>query len=134
MKDARYFPHDANARHDPKIKAIVRIHGIIAYAYYFLILENMREETGCCLKDKIYLWESLAGQCETDVEKIKSFVDDCIKFDLFERDGDKFYSPSLVRRMAKLDAMRERKRAGAYEMHKRLGHNITRDGLEPSDD
>lgn len=134
MKDARYFPHDANARHDPKVKAIIKLHGIIAYAYYFLILENMREETGYCLKDKIYLWESLAGQCETDVKNIQTFVDNCVECELFERDGDKIFSPSLLKRMEKLDAMRERKRAGAYEMHKRLGHNLTHDGREPTDD
>jgi hypothetical protein len=132
-KDTRYFTHDHDARHDPKIEALIRIWDVVGYAYYFMTIEIMRAEKGYCLKEKTYVFESLSHQFKIPVDKVKQFLQDCIDLELFERDGQNIFSPSLLKRMIKLDTIRERKRAGAYAMHERLGHNITHDGKEPTD-
>ena len=43
-KDAFYFPHFANARHDRKIKRMEKELGLESYAIYFKLLEILREQ------------------------------------------------------------------------------------------
>ena len=43
-KDAYYFPHDSNARHDPKIVAMTAVYGMAGYGYYWAIIEILREQ------------------------------------------------------------------------------------------
>ena len=43
-KDAYYFPHDSNARHDPKIIAMTSVYGMEGYAWYWVIVEMLREQ------------------------------------------------------------------------------------------
>ena len=45
-KDAYYFPHFSNARHDRKIKRLRKELGAEGYGIYFMILEILREQTG----------------------------------------------------------------------------------------
>ena len=128
MKDARYFPHDHNARHDPKIQALIKKYGIEGYGRFWIIVENLRETNGYKLNGKKYVWESLAEQTKSSVEDIKQFIKDCIEeFELFNESDGYFYSESLLERMAKLEAMRDKKRSAAYIMHEKYGHNITND-------
>jgi hypothetical protein len=46
MKDAYYFPHFSNARHDRKLKRAMKELGNEAYSIYFMLLEVLREEDG----------------------------------------------------------------------------------------
>ena len=130
-KDVRYFPHDHNARNDPKIQALIKKYGVAGYGRFWIIIETMREETGQRLKEKAYVWQALAGQMQCSADEVKQFVKDCIEeFELFIQDDGFFYSESLIRRMAKLEAMRQKKRSAAYIMHEKYGHNITQDPLD----
>ena len=131
MKDTRYFPHDQDARNDPKIKALIRKYSILGYAYYFITIEIMRSEKGYCIKDKPYIWDSISGEFGISVDEVKEFFDLCVELDLFERDGDFFFSPSLLKRMNILDSIRLKKRNAAYIMHSKYNHNIIE---EPSND
>ena len=45
MKDAYYFPHFCNARHDRKIKRVTKELGVEGYGIYFMVLEVLREQT-----------------------------------------------------------------------------------------
>ena len=128
-KDVRYFSHDHNSRNDPKIQALIKKHGVAGYGRFWIIIEMMREETGLKLKEKPYVWESLAGQLQCTTDAVKKFVKDCVDFELFIQEEGFFYSESLVRRMAKLETMRLKKRSAAYIMHEKYGHNITQDPI-----
>ena len=44
-KDAYYFKHDAHARHDPKIRALINKYGLDGYGKFWVIIEMLREET-----------------------------------------------------------------------------------------
>lgn len=101
MKEAYYFSHDSNARHDPKITAMRGVYGSEGYGWYWMLIEMMRESEGykLDLKSK-YTWNAFALQLHCDSNRIEEFVNDCIQeFSLFEADDCHFWSPSLLRRM-----------------------------------
>lgn len=39
MKDAYYFPHDSNAKDDPKLSLIIEDLGLNGYGAYWVIIE-----------------------------------------------------------------------------------------------
>ena len=43
-KDAYYFPHDCNARNDPKILALRSVFGAEGYGVYWMLIEILREQ------------------------------------------------------------------------------------------
>ncbi len=44
MKDAFYFPHFCNARHDRKLKRVRKELGLEGYGIFFMLLETLREQ------------------------------------------------------------------------------------------
>jgi len=115
-KDAYYFTHDANARHDPKIKSLINKYGIEGYGRFWVIIEMLREATRYKLEDKKYIWEALAEQMKIEVKDVKQFVKDCVsEFELIEEDNGFFYSSSLLERMLKLDDIKEKRRQAALK-------------------
>ena len=127
-KDPRYFQHDSNAQHDPKIRALIKKYGVEGYGRYWIIIETLREAPGHKMEDDELNWESLAEAAHCETTEIKAFVDDCVKiFKLFAQEDGYFYSLSLIARMAHLKLLRANKQKGAYAMHDKLHHNITKD-------
>lgn len=100
-KEAYYFSHDSNARHDPKITAMRGVYGSEGYGWYWMIVEMMRESEGYKLDMQgKYVWNAFALQLHCECNQIEQYVKDCInEFNLFESDGKYFWSPSLLRRM-----------------------------------
>ena len=118
-KDAYYFKHDTNARHDPKIKSLINKYGLEGYGRFWVIIEMLREAERYKLEDKKYIWEALAEQMKIDVKDVKQFIKDCVEdFELFIQEDGFFYSNSLLQRMIKLDEIREKRREAGYERWK----------------
>ena len=129
--DTRYFTHDQNARHDPKIKALIKKYGIAGYGRYWIIIETMRENAGYKINQKKYVLEAFAEQMQCTASEVKAFLKDCVEeFELFTQQDDFIYSESLLERMSKLDNLRVSRQRGAYAMHEKYHHNIT---SEPGD-
>lgn len=101
QKEAYYFSHDSNARHDPKILALRSVYDYLGYGWYFAIIEILREQQDYRYKlSSPFSWNALALELNVSIEKIKVFIDDCVdKFELFTRDNDFLWSESLIRRM-----------------------------------
>lgn len=98
-KDAYYFSHDSNARHDPKIVKMLTKYEY-GYQWYFMIIEILREQADYKYKMDEYYGNAIARDLHTDCKAIVNFIRDCIKeFNLFSTDGDVFWSESLLRRM-----------------------------------
>jgi len=118
-KEAYYFSHDANARHDPKILAMRGEYGMFGYGVYWLIIEMMREQDEYKLPLKKYIYNAIAMQVQcTDFAKdnAKQFVSDCInEFDLFQSDDEHFWSNSLVKRMEKKNTVSEKRKKAAQK-------------------
>jgi DnaD/phage-associated family protein len=116
-KEAYYFSHDANARHDPKILAMRSEYGIQGYGVYWVIVEMLREAEDFKLPLKKYIWNAIAMQVQCKdyaKEDAKSFVENCInEYELFETDSEYFWSKSLLKRMDKKNDVSEKRRAAA---------------------
>lgn len=91
-KDAYYFPHFSNARHDRKIQRLRHDLKNEGYALYFMLLETLREQPD--YKYPINDIELLAMEFSTTETILKTVV---FKYDLFTIDEDgTFYSAKLI--------------------------------------
>ncbi len=117
MKDAYYFKHDATARDDHKIKALINKYKLLGYAYYWILLEEMRKEKGYKLQiDKKFTLEALAEQMQCTCKEVKDFIKDCVEeFELFVQEDGILYSESFLERMSKLDEIRQKRVLAAYK-------------------
>lgn len=114
MKDAYYFSHDANARHDPKILSMRSVYGSEGYGWYWIIIEMLREQENFKIEITKYVWNALAMQTQSNADAMHQFVDDCInEFNLFASDGAHFWSDSLKRRMEMRTEKSEKARKAA---------------------
>ena len=123
-KDAYYFPHDANARNDPKIHGLIKRHGFKGYGWYWVIIENLRESKNYEMQDEIYVWDSIQNQLSCDDNEIKSFKKDLIELKLIEIKNKHFYSISLKNRMKSYDEKKEKYTNAAKKMLVKAGNTI----------
>lgn len=130
-KEAYYFSHDSNARHDPKITAMRGVYGSEGYAWFFMFIEMMRETDGYKLDmQSKYAFNAYAMQMHSNSDAIASFVHDCInEFELFSSDEVTFWSESLLRRM---DKAHERSKKAAESANARW--KKTQNNANASDD
>ena len=113
-KDVYYFSHDVNASNDPKIIVMKELCGVIAYAWWWILIEQLAVQEDYKLPmDKITFTglgiafgmkqnEANASSNEANASKTKQaeafinlLINEC---ELLETDGEYFWSPSLVRR------------------------------------
>lgn len=108
MKDAYYFSHDSNARHDLKIQALRSVYGIKGYGMYWIIIEMMRDSSDYSLPyNQKFAYLALSRELESTVDEVKVFINDCIyEFGLFICNDNEFWSDSLKRRMELYDSKR----------------------------
>lgn len=117
MKDAYYFPHDSNAKDDPKCVWLIEQLGLEGYGIFWILVETLRDQPN--YKYPLALIPALARRYNTTAEKMKTVV---TQYGLFEvtQEGDFFFSSSLDRRMSDFDRKREIARfAGKKSAEKR---------------
>ena len=113
-KDAYFFSHDANARNDTKILSMRCDYGLKGYAMYFIIVECMRDEEDYKLLLDDNTSRALAMQMHSKTDIVGKFITDCINlYSLFQSDGATFWSDSLLRRMSKVQEIREARKLAA---------------------
>lgn len=71
-KDAFYFPHFSNARHDRKLKRVIKELGVEGYGIYFMILEVLRDQDG--FQYPIEDIDLLADEFNTTEAKVRTVV------------------------------------------------------------
>lgn len=124
-KDAYYFPHDANARNDPKLTFLKLLYGVKGIGMFWILVEILREQQDFKLPlDNGITWGSLAYEFSSTPEESEAFVNDCIhKFKLLKTDGNLIWSDSLIDRMSRMIEAREQKSAaGKKGMETRWGN------------
>ena len=105
MKDAYYFPHDSNAKDDPKCIMLIEELGLEGYGIFWMLLETLRDQPG--YKAPINMIPGLARRYNSTPEKVKAVV---LRYQLFEVDEDEFFfSLSFQRRMEVIDGMRQKR-------------------------
>lgn len=135
-----YFSHDVTASSDPKIVAMISEYGMIAYAWWWIILEKLASyedyklplkrytflaldnELGVKNKENLTCVEHVFKQNEHMLEQnelcsmcsflfVNSLISD---YELLARDDEYFWSPSLTRRLefrkVKNEELREKRR------------------------
>lgn len=105
-KDAYYFSHDSNARHDPKTIKLRARHGLEGYGFYFCLLEIMRESADYTID--IEDLETVSYQLNIQHEKAEEMVKTCIKTGLLKQEQSKLLSESFINRMREINEMRKR--------------------------
>jgi hypothetical protein len=92
QKEAFYFPHFSNARHDRKIRRLRKELGIEGYGIYFMLLETLRDQ-----HDMMYPLadcDLLAEEFGTSDAKIKTVL---CNYELFDFDEEsRFFSPKML--------------------------------------
>jgi len=91
-KDAYYFPHFCNARHDRKMKRLIKELGIEGYGIYFMLLEVLREQQD--FKFPLKDIDLLADEFGTSEAKIKTVIS---AYELFQFDEEnQFFSLRFI--------------------------------------
>nr|DAY28524.1 MAG TPA: protein of unknown function (DUF4373) [Caudoviricetes sp.] len=113
-KDTYYFSHDVNASNDPKIIVMKELCGVISYAWWWILIEQLaaQEEyklpmdkitfTGLGIAFGMKQNEALVSSNEAKLSTanqaeayVNLLISEC---ELLETDGEYFWSPSLLRR------------------------------------
>lgn len=111
MKDSYYFPHDYHARHDPKNERMRMDIGPVGEGIYWDLVEMLYEQSGYLSLQDIPLF---AKSLNTTEELIKKVIND---YELFSKNGDKFYSESLLIRLKHINTKRRKARTSAKLSH-----------------
>lgn len=139
-KLTNYFSHDVSALSDPKIMIMISLHGMVSYAWWWILIERLAVEENCKLpynkftfaglaiafqiSDNLAFWKQNIANAKQNVANIasvnlpdlvekfiQSLIEDC---NLLDTDGTYFWSPSLQRRtaerLAKTNAILEKRR------------------------
>lgn len=139
-KLTNYFSHDVSALSDPKIMIMISLHGMVSYAWWWILIERLAVEEDCKLpynkftfaglaiafqiSDNLVFWKQNVANAKQNVANIananlpdlvekfiQSLIKDC---NLLDTDGTYFWSPSLQRRtaerLAKTNAILEKRR------------------------
>lgn len=102
-KDAYYFPHDSNAKDDPKCVMLIEQLGLEGYGIYWVLVEMLREQPE--YKYPIALIPSIARRYNTQVPKVETVIKG---YGLFKIEAEEFFfSESLISRMMPLERKRE---------------------------
>ena len=123
-KLTNYFSHDVSALSDPKIMIMISLHGMVSYAWWWILIERLAVEEDCKLPYNKFTFAGLAVTFQisdnleflkqnkanassneaneaplkqTDLARffIDSLIEDC---NLLQTDGEYFWSPSLLKR------------------------------------
>jgi DnaD/phage-associated family protein len=139
-KLTNYFSHDVSVLSDPKIMIMISLHGMVSYAWWWILIERLAVEEDCKLpynkftfaglaiafqiSDNLAFWKQNIANAKQNVANIasanlpdlvekfiQSLIEDC---NLLDTDGTYFWSPSLQRRtaerLAKTNAILEKRR------------------------
>jgi len=90
-KDAYYFPHFCNARHDRKIRRVRKELGPEGYGIFFMLLEVLRDQSD--FRYPIEDMDLLADEFGTSEQKVRTVVTNYQLFDVDEK--EQFFSPKL---------------------------------------
>ena len=109
MKDTFYFPHDYNARSDPKLQDVLVTHGVAGLGVYWCIIEQIYEQGGML---PLKSCKTIAFALHVECKVVESIVND---FDLFVNDGENFWSESVKKRLGKRTDIAEKRKAAAVK-------------------
>lgn len=110
MKDAFYFPHDANAHADPKMCALIARFGYAGYGLWWTLVERMHDQAGGRFEKFPDFYKGLAFSLQADEALLQALFTACINdFRLLKEDETHVWSDRVVRNLEERDAKRMKK-------------------------
>lgn len=106
-KETYYFSHDYEAQYDPKLQEVVMMHGLAGIGAYWCIVERLYMQGGVL---PLKVCKSIAFAYHAECSFIESIVKD---FELFENDGEVFWSKSINKRLEKRNQIAESRKKAA---------------------
>lgn len=114
-----WFSHDCTTTSNPRMIALISVHGLLGYGRWWRLMEILRNEEN--YKYSIttkFAYNVLATAFMCTVEEAKDFINNCIEdYELLTTDGEFIWSESLLARMEHLENKRillsERGKKGA---------------------
>ena len=85
-KDAYYFPHDSNAKDDPKCMHLIESLGLEGYGIYWVLVESLRDQPS--YKYPIKMIPAIARKYNTTTDKVSAVV---LNYSLFDFDDEDFF-------------------------------------------
>lgn len=121
VKDTFWFKHDYDPTGDPKMQAMLGVHGAVGYGIYWRIAEMLHSDSNHKLPLKKYVFMALAKQMQTSVEQISTFINECINdFELYSSDDGYFWSNRVFKNIQnRQDISDKRAAAGKASAEKR---------------
>lgn len=116
MKETFYFSHDYNARHDDKIKKLLRKHWPLGYGLYWYIIEDLYTNANALHLD----YDGLAFDYRVDENIIKDIIEN---YWLFVINWDNFSSKSVQDRLDKRDSKSSKARESAKKRWRKKDAN-----------
>jgi hypothetical protein len=114
-KDTFYFSHDYEPTADPKLSALLSLHGGIGYGLYWRIVEMLHSDDSHKLPHKQYLYLALAEQMKANADQVLIIITDCIEtVELFKSDGDYFWSERVLRNINKRNDIKEKRQKAGF--------------------
>jgi hypothetical protein len=93
----QYFSHDSNAKDDPKTIRLIDQLGLEAYGAYWVLIELLRDQPSFRLP--IAAIPRISRTYNITSAKLTAVIN---SFELFEIDGEFFFSRSLTKRMSEM--------------------------------
>jgi hypothetical protein len=115
MKD--YFSHDYNARNDKKLSLLFMNFGLEAIGAYWCIIEMLYEEGGYL---NINEYERITFELRTNDKMIDFIIN---KSELFQNDGIKFWSQSVLHRLELRAEKSQKARDSIYKRWDKIKNN-----------
>lgn len=107
-KDTYYFPHDFNARNDPKLIALRHKYKAVGMAVYWTIIEFLHEQEGNKFEPKSYIISTLAEQSGANAEQVLEVIKSCVdEYDLLRSDEGCYVSDRVLRNIQKREEISE---------------------------
>jgi len=82
--NADYFPHDADMRNDPRVKALRRKFGLEGYAIYNMLIEFLTDSEYFEFKNDALTLEIVAGDFDIKPEQLTEILQYCAQIDLIQ--------------------------------------------------
>lgn len=117
--------HEASARNDERCLDLRARHGAAGYGAYWMMIEMMRETNTFKLRKANI--PAIAFGISIPHDDVNAIIATCINNGLFAEDDDHFWSPSLLRRMEKMEGIsQKRKEAGKIGGEARAKHLLSK--------
>lgn len=94
-KDTYYFSHDYNIRSNKKIKRMIQKHGATGYGIYWALNEDLYNNKNSLPLDILSV---IARELRVKIKKVEAILKD---FELFENNGEVFWSEAVAERLNK---------------------------------